>query len=195
MKKRTVEISNPQIEEKNTRFFKKTKSNLAMAADTINTALRTDLATRQQPAVGRVIAVIELLKGTELLQLLKKMNYSVFDWAVQHNNIALLEALFKNLESYNHFLMLEHDDYKPLRQFIREIISLPFEEYQKRATLNNEVLIQLVKLGVESDLMDMLIKDTKKQLPSLDDNTLSIFQQALVTALQKKPDDSSIAKI
>ena len=150
----------------------------------IRVALRDDLAFRKEPAIDRVILVLELAKNKELGQLMRKMNYFVFDWAIDHENLKLLDALIKTVAAEDHFLMLEHDDYLALRKFVKESITLTPEAYYKVASVKCEILMHLIKIEPHTvmQVVRSELERIKKSQHPIDPEVVSLFENDLENA-------------
>jgi len=57
-------------------------------------------------------------KKNKLYALLKHDNFNLFDWALDKNNLMLIDYLFKNLKKNQCFVMLSHQNFASIKKFI-----------------------------------------------------------------------------
>lgn len=121
---------------------------------------------------------IDLLKKLKfLIPYLSQTDYFISTWAFAHESVELLSELFKAPEDRHQFLMLSHDNYHVIKEFMRKATILSFEEFQEQRE-TKQAILNLI-LQTKTHIMQPVIQEAMNAASlneQLDKKTLSALQ-------------------
>lgn len=81
-------------------------------------------------------------------QFLKDTNYFVFNWALEHTNLTVLNCLLKVVRGEHHLLMVGYDEYASIKRFIRRSLQMSSSAHKTTAEWR-EILNRIIEMDPE----------------------------------------------
>ena len=132
-----------------------------------------------KPSIACAKAAIEQLQEMKKFEpFMKETNYFLFDWSIEHENLDLLTYLLNTARREHHLLMVSHDDYKSVKNFITKTLKMNYLEYLAAAESKRGVLKQFFSI-LDSDFIINVrseITDKSSECEFFDKDTISAFQ-------------------
>jgi len=142
--------------------------------------------------VNSITHCIYLVKAKKLIvPYLSETDYFISNWAFKHESMPLLTELFKLPEDRHQFLMLSHNNYFVVKEFIQGSVQLPFEEYQKTADTKHQILtlIMQFKPHILQEVVEQAIQDaitiTQSKGITLDNDTVRTIKSEFKEVVDK----------
>ncbi len=133
--------------------------------------------------VGSAVRSLELLQrgSMKLFECyLPEMDRFIADWALEHENLKLLEVLLKSVRPEHHLLVFEHDHYVSVKQFVQKTLQMPSSEYQAVSERKCALLKRLIDVDpVLADVIKNEISYDESNDKTVSSDTLLGFKQDL----------------
>lgn len=132
----------------------------------------------QYNKIEMVRSCLNFLKGKNLLvRYLSTVNYSIVNWAFEHESQIILNELFKPPEKRHQFLIVSHNHYQYIKEFMNRTLQLSFEQFQQQVDSKRYMLTLF--LQTKTHLTQSVIQDAmnaSSQDERVDKQTLGALQ-------------------
>lgn len=170
--------SNPPKKQKSLGFFEEKTAGRERDIKVVEDYIRCFLFEKND--VNRAISALEILKiGNRIEEFLKKTNYSVFTWAMEHESLPLLHYLVKNVRAEYHFLMISHNNYRLIKHFIHDTLKMKHSEYESVSEYKKALIKEVIEMSAELPLvikLELSFYEAERQ-ESFDQKTLLAFKE------------------
>ncbi len=112
----------------------------------VGSLLIPKLPVRKEPDVNAVLLLLSTSKPEVLKIFMQKNNFFLFEWALENENLDLIDMLLRKIRPEDHFLMVEYGNYKYVKKFIRKQLEEGYEHYEDSLSKKKEILFKLIQI-------------------------------------------------